>query len=265
MLGPAAMFVAFSLIAFSRSDTTVLASTAFTSLTILSLVGPPLATLIQTIPNLLSAMICFGRIQESLEAEPAPGSGSYRSDAVVTSESSGRRFRSDITEGIELESLNESITPDNSGVLAAAAQVDISWSRTAKAVLKNVSFTIASTDLLIVTGPTGCGKSTLINALLGEACVLAGTLTSERSRMAVCDQTAWLREGSIRDNIVSTSEYDPRWYKSVIEACELTSDLELFAEGDAFAVGSKGQALSGGQRQRVVLYYARPVPQRHDY
>lgn len=68
MLGPAAMFVAFSLVAFARNDAAVLANTAFASLAILSLIGPPLATLIQTIPNLLSALACLGRIQDLLEA-----------------------------------------------------------------------------------------------------------------------------------------------------------------------------------------------------
>ncbi|KAI7678884.1 hypothetical protein KC353_g22360, partial [Hortaea werneckii] len=77
--------------------------------------------------------------------------------------------------------------------------------------------------------------------------------TAKSDSVAFCDQTAWLRQGSIKDNIVNDSEYNHAWYESVIDACELSVDIASFAEGDNFAVGSQGQALSGGQKHRIAI------------
>lgn len=66
-------------------------------------------------------------------------------------------------------------------------------------------------------------------------------------------QTPWIQRGTIRDNILFGKSYDSLWYKSVIDGCCLTADIELLQGGDLVSVGEGGMTLSGGQRARVAL------------
>ncbi|KAI7338183.1 multidrug resistance-like protein [Hortaea werneckii] len=249
MLGPAAMFVAFSLVAFARNDAAVLANTAFASLAILSLIGPPLATLIQTIPNLLSALACLGRIQDLLEAPSSSRNNLENSIDSLSSQQNDQGIRRSTSvhghETFDLEMRNISSTAMHASAVVEACAAGISWAQRSEPVLRNVSFQLLPSQLLVVSGPVGCGKSTLLRAIIGEAHIVKGNLTAQSDSVAFCDQSAWLREGSIKGNIVNDSEYNHAWYESVIDACELSVDIASFTEGENFAVSSQGQALSG--------------------
>ena len=257
MLGPAAMFVAFSLVAFARNDAAILANTAFTSLAILSLIGPPLATLIQTIPNLLSALACLGRIQDLLEKPPNSLNRFWNNVDGLSFQQTDQGSRKSTPvydhETFDLEMSNVSSTAVHPPAVVQACAAHISWAPKSGSVLRNVNFHLLPSQLLVISGPVGCGKSTLLRAIIGEAYVVKGTLTARSDSVAFCDQTPWLREGSIKDNIVNDSEYNHAWYESVINACELSGDIASFVEGDNFAVGSQGQALSGGQKHRIAI------------
>ncbi|KAI7489964.1 multidrug resistance-like protein [Hortaea werneckii] len=257
MLGPAAMFVAFSLVAFARHDAAVLATTAFTSLAILSLIGPPLATLIQTIPNLLSAIACLGRIQELLEVPSSSRNKLWkRIDGLSSQQTDRGSCKSTPVPGhgtFDLEMNKISPTAVHPPAVVEVDAADISWGQRGEPVLRNVTFQLLPSQLLVISGPVGCGKSTLLRAIIGEACVINGNLTAQSDSVAFCDQTAWLREGSIKENIVNDSEYNHAWYESVIDACELSGDIASFVEGDNLAVGTQGQALSGGQKHRIAI------------
>jgi ABC-type protease/lipase transport system fused ATPase/permease subunit len=65
--------------------------------------------------------------------------------------------------------------------------------------------------------------------------------------------SAFLSDGSLRDNIIGFSSYDERRYAEVIDATMLRFDLENLPSGDRTNIGSNGITLSGGQRQRVSL------------
>ena len=69
---------------------------------------------------------------------------------------------------------------------------------------------------------------------------------------AFCDQVPWIRNGTIRENIIGHLEFDATWYNSIVYACALDTDFQQLSDGDMTTVGSKGMKLSGGQRQRVV-------------
>ena len=45
--------------------------------------------------------------------------------------------------------------------------------------------------------------------------------------LALVSQQAWVFGGTVRDNILMGSQFDPDWYKEVIEACALTADLKV--------------------------------------
>lgn len=106
-------------------------------------------------------------------------------------------------------------------------------------------------SILAITGPIGCGKSTALKRVL-SANRLREYCPSPSAGVAYCSQTPWIYEGTIRDNIIGQSEFDNKWYDSILRACELEVDINSIPEGDATMVGSRGSKLSGGQRQRIV-------------
>ncbi|KAJ3100111.1 hypothetical protein HDU97_002493 [Phlyctochytrium planicorne] len=125
----------------------------------------------------------------------------------------------------------------------------------------NLSFPVGK--LTAVCGPTGCGKSSLLMALLGEMHRVSGQrflpasdvlqTGSASPSVAYVAQTSWLRNATIRENILFGEPYDANRYAQVIYGCSLDRDLATFEAGDLTEIGEKGINLSGGQKQRVSL------------
>ncbi|KAI9996783.1 hypothetical protein PInf_000045 [Phytophthora infestans] len=123
-----------------------------------------------------------------------------------------------------------------------------------KALLANVSFRLRRGQLAMIQGKAGAGKSTILNALLGDIKCLDGNVSiAGDCRVAYCAQEPWLQTLSIRDNILFGSAFDYKKYWCVVEACCLKDDLRMLPEGDNTQVGPKGINLSGGQKARIAL------------
>lgn len=118
--------------------------------------------------------------------------------------------------------------------------------------LQDLSVRFLEGRLNVITGPTGCGKTSLLLSLLGETILESGEATCPRD-VAYVPQAAWLQNDTIRNNILFFGPYDEERYISVIQACGLMPDIEQLPDGDKTMVGEKGQSLSGGQKQRVSL------------
>lgn len=71
--------------------------------------------------------------------------------------------------------------------------------------------------------------------------------------IALVQQTPWILNKSIKENIIFGSEYDEEKYKETIKICQLKRDLEILPGGDLTEIGEKGINLSGGQKARVGL------------
>lgn len=122
------------------------------------------------------------------------------------------------------------------------------------AVLFAANLSVHRSSVTGVVGPSGAGKSSLMRTVLGEANV-TGAIYIRPGAIAYCGEEEWLRNSTIRDNIIGENVYDEERYRDVVSAC-LLGDLEEFPQGDMTLTGPRGDHLSGGQRQRVVCNLA---------
>uniref|UniRef100_A0A8B9CRZ8 Multidrug resistance-associated protein 1 n=1 Tax=Anser brachyrhynchus TaxID=132585 RepID=A0A8B9CRZ8_9AVES len=116
----------------------------------------------------------------------------------------------------------------------------------------SINFTVPEGSLIAVVGQVGCGKSSLLSALLGEMDKKEGYVVVKGS-VAYVPQQAWVQNATLKDNIIFGREMNESRYKRVIEACALLPDIEILPTGDRTEIGEKGVNLSGGQKQRVSL------------
>jgi len=111
---------------------------------------------------------------------------------------------------------------------------------------------IPKNELTVIIGPTGSGKSSLLQAILGEMALIKGSC-NVYGTLSYVGQDAWVMSGTLRDNIVFMQEYQAERYQEVIKLCGLDRDFRSMPKADLAQVGDAGSNLSGGQRSRVAL------------
>uniref|UniRef100_A0ABK0LXF9 ATP binding cassette subfamily C member 9 n=1 Tax=Rattus norvegicus TaxID=10116 RepID=A0ABK0LXF9_RAT len=137
------------------------------------------------------------------------------------------------------------------------------------ATLSNIDIRIPTGQLTMIVGQVGCGKSSLLLAILGEMQTLEGKVywnnvnesepsfeaTRSRSRYSVAyaAQKPWLLNATVEENITFGSSFNRQRYKAVTDACSLQPDIDLLPFGDQTEIGERGINLSGGQRQRICV------------
>ena len=118
--------------------------------------------------------------------------------------------------------------------------------------LQSVSLKTFPGQLLAIIGSVGAGKSSVIQAVLGEFPCSAGKI-SLAGKISYSPQESWVFSGSVRQNILFGKAFCQERYSSVISACALEHDLTQWEHGDRTLVGERGVSLSGGQKARVSL------------
>ncbi|CAL8080361.1 unnamed protein product [Orchesella dallaii] len=133
-----------------------------------------------------------------------------------------------------------------------------------KTSIENVNLNVKKGQFIGVIGEVGSGKSSLLLALLGELNRTAGCLSfqSVGQGVGLVLQEAWIQRGTIRSNICFAPNTNFTRYKTVIESCCLSDDLDAWRTRDDTPVGDSGVTLSGGQRIRLTL--ARAVYQNYN-
>lgn len=230
---------------------------AFTSLTLFTLLSIPIGNVVEAAAGLATAVGSLERINQFLLSE------SRQDDRLTEAVISQWSISSDLEKRLrELPRISLSfISPDSSviqfcrpnseGSLIAHGR-SAGWDDKKPAVVGDLSFEIHPATLTVIVGPVGCGKSTFINALLGETPIYKGQLRVLPSAIAYCSQNPWLTNNTVQQNILGESLFELEWYNTVVRACALEHDILHMSQGDQSMLGSQGAVLSGGQKQRLV-------------
>ncbi|XP_060068252.1 ATP-binding cassette sub-family C member 5-like [Ylistrum balloti] len=132
---------------------------------------------------------------------------------------------------------------------------------TTSLVLRNINLTLARGKHIGICGTVGCGKSSLLQAMIGRMPLITGHL-AVGGTVAYAAQQAWIFNATLRENILFGRAYQQEWYTTVLQACCLSPDISILPNGDMTEIGDRGLNLSGGQKQRVSL--ARAVYSKRD-
>jgi len=230
-------------LAFAVNSQPLDTTSLFLTVSYLTLFTTPLCMLLQKLPQLLGAFTCLHRIQIVLEQESRVDSRSFRNSVVLSREKSAT------------DTPNASLkVPSSNGSFITITNGSFGWGGS-KDDLTNINITIPKSKLTMITGPVASGKSTLAKALLGEVPRARGQISMGIHRCCIgyCDQSPYLLNKSIRDNIIGFIPFDEKLYHEVTQATMLLRDFSELPQGDLTKVGSGGILLSGGQRQRVAI------------
>ncbi|KAI5806479.1 multidrug resistance-associated protein 1 [Peziza echinospora] len=206
----------------------------FPALTLFNLLTFPLSILPMVITAIVEAGVAVGRITTFLAADE------IQDDAITREESVARVG-------------DESVKISNAS---------FTWNKFEdQPVLKNINFSARKGELACLVGRVGQGKSSFLQALIGDLHKLEGEVII-RGNVAYVAQQSWVMNATVRQNIVFGHKFDPEFYQKTIRACALLEDFDALPDGDETEVGEKGISLSGGQKARLTL--ARAVYARAD-
>jgi ATP-binding cassette subfamily C protein len=155
------------------------------------------------------------------------------------------------------------------------AGVSFRYSEDAPLVVSDVDLRIRRGQSVGFVGPTGGGKSTLIDLILGLLVPTIGAIGVDdvdiqtdvrgwQANLGVVHQSVFLVDDSLRRNIalgIDDEDIDPEAVSEALALAHLEEVVRALPQGLDTVVGERGVRLSGGQRQRVAIaraLYHRP-------
>jgi ATP-binding cassette subfamily B protein len=143
---------------------------------------------------------------------------------------------------------------------------DLNFSYNGSQVLRGITLKIPAGSSLAIVGPTGSGKTTLVNLIsrLHEAPegslqidgrpVRDYPLSMLRRNIGMVPQETFLFSSTIRENLTFGSPHaSPEEMLKAAEAAHIRKEFEEFPQGFETVVGERGVTLSGGQKQRSAI------------
>jgi ATP-binding cassette subfamily C (CFTR/MRP) protein 1 len=243
IVAPLVTFAVFVIVSKSTGQQLTTA-TAFTTLSLLELLSGPLNVFLRTIQLIHSALACFGRIQSFLAADSLQGHVLPLNASSYSSIKEVRRttdLESENAKSIQLQDLGSNLT--NRSAAMNVRNASFSWGNNAAPTINDVSFSIHRGDIVFVIGPVGCGKSTLLKGLMSETPSSQGFVYSSISEIAFVDQTPWVQNVTIQQNVVGPSILNQAWYDEVIHACALDHDIASMPKRDSKSKSCSPQPL----------------------
>ena len=187
------------------------------------------------ITELQNALACAARIFELIEEKPQVPDPS---DAIVLQNTEGM---------VDLENVSFSYVPD-------------------KKLIEDLNLHVKQGQRIAIVGPTGCGKTTIINLLMrfydvdGGRILVDGhdvqniTRKSLRGSYGMVLQDTWLKRGTIRDNIVvGKPDATQEEVIAAAKASHAHSFIKRLPNGYDTVIGEDGGSLSGGQKQLLCI------------
>ena len=187
------------------------------------------------VTELQNALTCAGRVLELIEAEPqipdAP-------DAEVLDQPAGE---------VDLRDVSFSYTPE-------------------RPLIEELNLAVKAGQRVAIVGPTGCGKTTLINLLMRFYDVNGGSISvdghdirtvtrsSLRQSYGMVLQETWLKSGTIRENItMGRPDATDEEIIAAAKASHAHSFIRRLPEGYDTVIGEDGGSLSQGQKQLLCI------------
>jgi ATP-binding cassette subfamily B protein len=143
---------------------------------------------------------------------------------------------------------------------------NVSLSYDKRPVLDNVSFHAPEGSTLAIVGPTGVGKTSIVNlitrvheaqegrVLIDGVDVREIPLAVLRRNIGYVPQDTFLFSTSLSENVAfGVDEPDPAMVEQSVRVARLSNDLDQFPNGIDTVIGERGVTLSGGQKQRTAL------------
>ena len=187
------------------------------------------------VTELQNAIACAGRVFELIEEQPQVPEPA---DAVVLRDVRGK---------VELKDVSFSYTPEQT-------------------LIEELNLAVRPGQRIAIVGPTGCGKTTVINLLMrfydvcGGRIQVEGTdirqLTREslRAGYGMVLQETWLRYGTVRDNIaIGKPDATMEEVVAAAKACHAHSFIRRLPKGYDTVIGEDGGSLSQGQKQLLCI------------
>ncbi len=186
------------------------------------------------VTELQNAVACAARVFELIDAEPETPD---RPDAVVLK---------DVKGAVELKNVNFSYVPD-------------------RKLIQNLNLLVKPGMRVAIVGPTGCGKSTVINLLMRFYDTDSGTIKVEdndirnirrnslRENYGMVLQETWLKAASIKENIAYGREATDEEIIAAAKATHAHSFIKRLPQGYDTILGEDGGSLSQGQKQLLCI------------
>ena len=224
-----------ALIAMSNSDGTFTIGMLSTFLAYANQYTKPFNEISGVVTELQGALACAARIFEILDAKVEI---SDKEDAAILTAPRGK---------VEFCNVSFSYSPD-------------------RPLIQNMNLTVQPGQQIAIVGPTGCGKTTVINLLMrfydvNEGAILIDgtdirdmTRKSLRASLGMVLQETWLRRGTIRDNIAfGKPDATDEEIIAAAKAAHAHSFIKRLPDGYNTHIGEDGGSLSQGQRQLLCI------------
>lgn len=143
------------------------------------------------------------------------------------------------------------VAPDGIGVLFD--RVTFEHTPGSAPALHGIDVSIPLGSITALVGPTGSGKSTFADLVLGLLAPSAGTVSLVDGPRAIVFQEAFLLAGTVRENIALGQEWSDDELWTALHMAAGDDFVAALPKGLDTVVGERGVSLSGGQRQRVAL------------